>query len=206
MRRPTNCEIEIKLPVSDVSRLICDLRGLNAIPHGRVFEQNTLYDTPDSDLRRAGRLLRIRVETPARASFATAGVGRVIVTSKASPAAKSSAKPRYKEKLERELVIERPRKWSRILISLGFQPGFRYEKFRTVFRLPDIHLDLDETPAGTFLELEGAPKAIDRVAQLLDYSPRDYLRVSYWGIYVFDCRRRGVPPTNMMFNKKKNAK
>jgi len=196
----------MKLPVSDVSSVIRKLRGLNAVAHGRVFEQNTLYDTPDSDLRRTGRSLRIRVETPARSSFSPPGARRTIVTSKATPAGESPAKPRYKEKLERELIIPRLRRWSRILESLGFHSGFRYEKLRTAFRLPDLHVDLDETPAGTFLELEGEAKAIDRVARALGYSPGDYIRSSYWDVYVADCRRRGVSPTNMVFDKKKIAK
>jgi adenylate cyclase class IV len=53
---------------------------------------------------------------------------------------------------------------------LGFRPGFRYEKYRASFRLPNLHVDLDETPAGNFLELEGSPKAIERVAHALGYS------------------------------------
>jgi adenylate cyclase class 2 len=206
VRHATHREIEMKLPVSDVSSLILKLRRLNAIAFGRVFEKNTLYDTPDADLRRTGRLLRIRVETPARSSFSAPGVRSAMVTSKAPPAVQTSAKPRYKEKLERQLIIPGPKRWSRILSSLGFRAGFRYEKFRTAFRLPDIHLDLDETPAGTFLELEGEPKAMDRVARALGYSPGDYLQCTYWDIYVSDCRRRGVSPTNMVFVKKKIAK
>jgi len=42
---------------------------------------------------------------------------------------------------------------------------FRYEKYRTTFRLPDSNawangllIELDETPIGTFVELEGPPR------------------------------------------------
>ena len=86
-----------------------------------------------------------------------------VITSK-SPAP-DSGRSRYKEKLERELVVRSPRGWPANLRSLGFRPGFRYEKFRTTFRLPGLHLDLDETPVGVFLEIEGRPEAIDRVAR-----------------------------------------
>ncbi len=88
------------------------------------------------------------------------------------------------------------------LTSLGFRPTFRYDKFRTTFRLPNLHLDLDETPAGTYLELEGAPKAIDRAAKALGFAKKDYLRATYWDLYVADCRRRGTNPKNMLFRAK----
>src|SRR5215470_16623125 len=52
-------EIEIKLPVRDVPSLLKLLQQLRASSRGRVFEQNTLYDTRASSLRRFGRLLRI---------------------------------------------------------------------------------------------------------------------------------------------------
>ena len=207
MPRATNREIEIKLPVRDVHALIQRLRSLGAVSRGRVFEQNTLYDTSDSDFRRSGRVLRIRTETPIRAgSFRLGTRSRSVITSKAPPIARGRAKPKYKERLEREAVIDHPERWPGMLRSLRFRQGFRYEKFRTSFRLPGLHLDLDETPAGTFLELEGQPKAIDRAAKLLGYSPHDYFRATYWEVYAADCRRRGVRPKNMVFDKKKFAK
>ncbi len=206
MPRATNCETEIKLPIRDVQALILRLRELHAVCHGRVFEQNTLYDTPDSDLRRAGRLLRVRVETPARSRFFPPAAARRVLTSKAPLAGKSAAKPTYKQRLEREVVIPRNQNWPRILSSLGFRAGFRYEKYRTRFRLAGLHLDLDETPAGTFLELEGESKAIDRVAQALGFSAGEYVRATYWQVYAADCRRRGVAATNMVFDRKKIAK
>ena len=190
------------------------LKNLGARYESRVLERNTLYDTPDSDFRSRGALLRIRAETgkpragvqapnPAR-RFAT---HRTILTSKA-PATLRSARDRcYKEKLERELVVPgSPTHWDRKLRSLGLRRGFRYDKIRSTFRLrrfPGLAIELDETPVGTFLELEGLPHAIDRVAHALGYSSRDYYRGSYWDVYLADCRRRGMTPRNMVFDKQK---
>jgi adenylate cyclase, class 2 len=106
---------------------------------------------------------------------------------------------RYKERLERECKIRDPRRWNAILRGLGLRPGFRYEKYRSTFRLPGLHLDLDETPAGVFLELEGSRSSIDRTARALGYDPRDFIRASYWDIYAADCRRRGRATRNMLF-------
>jgi len=195
--RRTVREIEIKLRIRDVPEMVSRLRRLGAHCAGRVFEQNTLYDTPDSDFRRSGRLLRLRVETPARSRSIPGGVRRAVVTSK-SPA---SARSRYKEKLERELAVRFPQKWLALLRSIGFRPGFSYEKYRTSFRLPGLHLDLDETPVGAFLELEGDPRAIDRNARALGFSPRDYIRGTYWDVFQAECHRRGHFPKNMRFHR-----
>ena len=203
--RATHREVEVKLPVGDIRALVRKLRNLGAVNRGRVFERNALYDTPDSTLRTAGRLLRLRVETPARAEWSHAGLGRCFITSKA-PAEPSRTGSRYKERLEREAGIRHPERWPQILHSFGLRSSFVYEKFRTSFRLAGLHLDLDETPVGTFLELEGSGKVIDRVAKSLGYSARDYFCGTYWDVYAADCRRRGVALKNMVFHRKKLAK
>lgn len=197
-RTPTNREIEVKIRITDVPDLIAKLRKIHAACDGRVFEQNTLYDTPDEDFRRAGRLLRLRTETPApsRTLRLPAGTRKTVFTSKApAPGSRS----RYKEKLEREVLVRHPSKWPAQLRAIGFRAGFRYEKYRTTFRLPGIHLDLDETPVGTFLELEGSRRAIDRAARALGFSPRDYIRATYWDLFQASRRRIKRPPRNMTF-------
>jgi adenylate cyclase, class 2 len=209
-RRPTARETEIKLRVADLAALIRKLGSRRARCQGRVLERNVLYDTPESDFRSRGRLLRVRFETPAPSKLVSGGPRCVRITSKTP--APHSARSRYKVKLERELVARSPRGWPANLRSLGFRPGFIYEKFRTTFRLPGdcaaagLHLDLDETPVGAFLEIEGAPKAIDSIARSLGFSPRDYIRATYWDLYAADCRRHGKIPENMVFSREKFAK
>jgi adenylate cyclase class 2 len=210
MARATNREIEIKLRVHDLAALLRALRRIGAASKGRLFERNTIYDTPDSAFRQAGRLLRVRFETPVPRSASAPGTHlvrpklrprRAILTAKAPPhqGGRRSASVRYKERLERELVLHDPTQLARSMTSLGLRPSFIYEKFRSTFELPDLHLDLDETPVGTFLELEGSPRAIDRAARALGFTPRDYFRGTYWDVYAADCRRRGRPLKNMVF-------
>jgi len=196
-RRRTLRETEIKLRVADLPALIRELHRLGAVQHGRVLERNTLYDTPDSDFRLRGLLLRLRLETPAPSKMIRGGLRRSVVTSKAPvPASRWS---RYKQKLEREVEVRSPSRWASALRALGLHPSFRYEKYRTTFRLRGLHLDLDETPVGVFLELEGAPRTIDRVARALGFAFRHYIRGTYWDVYAADCRRRGCAPRNMLF-------
>lgn len=208
--RATTLEIEIKLRIDDIAEILRRLRRIGARGRGRIFERNTLYDTPGGSFRRSGCLLRVRTETPSAAHSLAGGLRRAVLTFKAPPPSQSRGEPdsrrsRYKERAEREMEIERPAAWPRWLRSLGLRPTFRYEKFRTTFRLGRLHLDLDETPVGTYLELEGAPRAIDRTARELGFSPRDYFRGTYWDIYAADCRRRGRVPKNMVFSGRKSA-
>jgi len=203
-KKPTNREIEIKLRVDSLPETIHRLRQIGAVNHGRAFEENTLYDTPDAAFRNSGRLLRLRTETLAN------GQRRALLTAKA-PVSHARHKrpkrgPRHKERLEREATVLDPRRLTRLFRAIGLRPSFRYEKYRTSFRLPGLHLDLDETPVGTFLELEGRPAAIDRVARTLGYSLSDYIRVTYWDLYAADRRRRRLPLKNMVFARTKSRK
>jgi|HubBroStandDraft_6_1064221.scaffolds.fasta_scaffold05097_3 adenylate cyclase class 2 len=202
--RSAALEIEIKLCVADIPSLLRKFRRIGAANHGRVFEQNTLYDTPASDFRRHGLLLRVRTETPApdRANQLPGGARRDVLTFKAPPArltSRTRTRPRYKQRLETELEIQLAADWPRVLRALDLRPAFRYEKYRSSFRLGSLHVDLDETPAGAFLELEGTPRQIDHAARALGYATRDYLQATYWDIYSADCRRRGLIPKNMLF-------
>jgi len=203
--KKTNPEIEIKLRITAIPTILHNINSLGAKTQGRVREQNTLYDTPQSDLRRRKMLLRLRIETPTTPNARFTSSERVILTTKAPLPAphKKNRPPRYKERAEREQVVTKSsRQTAAALIALGFRPAFHYDKFRTTFRLPNLHLDLDETPAGTFLELEGEPKAIDRAAQALGFTKKAYLRSTYWELYAADCRRRGTNPKNMLFPAK----
>lgn len=190
-------EIEVKIRVRDVAALLQRLRRLGARSRGRVLERNVLFDTPKSRFRLSGRLLRVRMKVPAPSKGLRAGRRGAVVTFKAP--VPSGLKSRYKENLEKEAPVRDPSRFERTLRSLGFVSGFTYEKYRTSLRLGDLHLDLDQTPVGVFLELEGASRAIDRAAHAMGFEARDYIRSTYWDLYVAECRRRGRIPRNMVF-------
>src|SRR3989442_1922830 len=93
-----------------------------------------------------------------------------------------------------------------IVEAVGLRGWFRYEKYRTSFQLPatrrwaaGLHVELDETPIGNFLELEGPTQAIDRAAELLGYSPRDYVTQSYLALFLGESRKQGTPAPDMVF-------
>jgi adenylate cyclase class 2 len=213
-------EIEVKLRVRDIAALRRQLHRLRAKALPRVFERNILYDTPTSDLRESGKLLRIRIETPSpigrtrarRANMrnaARSGAGsRGILTYKApiSTSVDASSRARYKEREEIEVEFHPADSLDAIFAALALRPGFRYEKFRSSYRLRTIaglHLDLDETPIGNFLELEGSPAAIDRAARILGFALEDYITGTYWDLYIADCRGRNITPGDLVFKTPK---
>ena len=207
-------EIETKLRVADVPalrRLLKRLRARVIVP--RTHESNTLYDTAGKALIRRGELIRIRIEQPAGrgAKRRPTRDSKAILTFKGpvrkSPISKttgrgSKTRPYFKVREEIEISLDDGGKMAEILRALGLRPGFRYEKFRTTYALPGIRnlkVELDETPVGSFLELEGHTAAIDRAARLLGYGRSEYITQTYGALYIADCRRRGMSPANMLF-------
>jgi adenylate cyclase class 2 len=179
-------EIEIKLRVEDArsARRLLRTTGF-VVSRPRVFEANTVLDTPNLSLRTAASLLRIRA------------AGRVAtITYKGKP------KPgRHKTREELEVTVDKPKEMMAIVERLGYRPVFRYEKYRTEFHQPrraGVAM-LDETPLGVFLELEGTPHWIDRTAHRLGFQEKDYITSSYGRIYLDWCASNGRKPGDMTF-------
>lgn len=204
-------EIEIKLRVKDPAALRRRLARLKLRPAGRVHERNTLFDTPPGGLAQHGQLLRIRQETlPGKPRAA-----RDAILTYKGPAAPAAEKPRagkgrYKIREELEAAVPDPESLRLILERLGLRGWFQYEKYRTTYRpsailawATGLQVELDETPIGVFLELEGPPEAIDRAAALLGYNTSEYITKSYLVLYLDHCRQQGVPAGDMLFPRKK---
>lgn len=179
-------ETEIKLSVESADAARRKLRAAGFRVHkGRVFEANTVFDTEDQKLRNARLLLRVREA----GKVCTLTYKGVPVTGK------------HKSREEQELIVPDAKVMAAILGGLGFRPAFRYEKFRTELKQPKTHgtATVDETPIGVFVELEGTPEWIDRVAGQLQFTDRDYITYSYSTLYLNWCKDHGVEPSNMVF-------
>lgn len=87
-----------------------------------------------------------------------------------------------------------------ILEELGFRVWFRYQKYREEFALDDVIVAVDETPLGTFVEIEGGERGIGAIAGMLGRSPSDYVLDSYRGLFIRHCEEHGRPPTDMLFD------
>ncbi len=212
-------EREIKLKIDDEKAFRRLLKKLGALPvgagSGRVHEENVIFDTPQGGLARHGQLLRIRTVTPEgnRKSQKEKLKPQVVLTFKKPVArpATTDAKPvpdgSHKVREEIEMEVTDAASLTTIFEGLGMSGWFRYEKYRTTYRLPasrawarGLLIELDETPIGTFVELEGPAPAIDRAAAELGYSKHDYVLKNYLTLYVEECRRKGVQPAHMVFS------
>ncbi|HXH68253.1 MAG TPA: class IV adenylate cyclase [Candidatus Limnocylindrales bacterium] len=215
-------EIEIKLAIRNGKALARALKRLGVKPANpkapRMHEMNVIFDTPDGGLAKHGQLLRIRTESPdpvKKGSKSKVG-GRTLLTFKSPPEALAigdvgpSADRRHKVREEIETELTDGATMRRIFEGLGLRGWFRYEKYRTTYIVPGRHawakgllIEVDETPIGTFVELEGRAEAIDRAAKELGYSARDYVLKNYLVLYLEDCKRRGEQPKDMVFGARK---
>ncbi len=179
-------EIEIKVAVDEAAAVVRRLEEFGAtLEQSRSFEDNVLLDRPDRELTRAGRLLRVR-------EFA----GRSILTAKA-PAA--DEREGFKVRREEESIVPDGATMRAALEDAGFETLWRYQKWRTVYRWRSTEIVVDETPAGAFLEVEGEPADIDRVAAELDVDPARRLTGTYRDVWEAWCERHGEPVGDMVF-------
>jgi len=183
---PENREIEIKLraPNPESASELLLTNGFS-LAKERVYERNVLFDTPARQLQDAGELLRVREAGP-DCKLTFKGVG--------TPG-------RYKSREELELDLSSARTFEQILHRLGFQRTFLYEKYRTEFQCDGSPgtVTLDETPIGTFLELEGDPQWIDATAAGLGFREEDYITRSYGRLYLEWCAEHGQLPGDMVW-------
>jgi adenylate cyclase class 2 len=179
-------ETEIKLAVKDAPSARRVLRAAGfVVAQRRVFESNTVFDTPEFSLRASSCLLRIRE---------AGGVATLTYKGQPDPG-------KYKSREELELRIDNAAAMTTIVERLGYRRVFRYEKYRTEFHQPRRTgvATLDETPVGVYLELEGTPQWIDRTARRLEFQEADYITASYGRLYVDWCAAHGHTPGDMTF-------
>ena len=184
--------------------------------HGQLLRIRTerLGKSRSSMRRRAkGKTEKERVvltfKSPAmgESELASAGAGAAVGTQGASGAHRRLEHvSRHKVREEIEVEVADAATLAKIFHGLGLKGWFRYEKYRTTYALPasarwasGLLIELDETPIGSFVELEGAPEAIDRAAISLGFSPKDYVLKNYLQLHIEDCRRRGQEPHDMVF-------
>lgn len=188
-----NSEIELKFPLPDPQALQTLLPTLGfQLVTPRTFEHNTLYDNPARDLRSRREILRIRQY----GDVAT-------VTHKRLPDQPDDT-TRYKIRIETETTVAEPDALDEIFRQLGYAPAFTYEKHRTEWSsaLPDGvtgHLVIDETPIGTYVELEGPTAWIDQTLATLHIDHSTCLTDSYGKLFLDWKQRTGSPAENLTF-------
>ena len=172
-------ETEVKIRVDEASlvEIRARLSELGSRPLAkRAKEENLLFDFSDRRLEREGCALRLRAYGE-----------ESLLTFKG----KARADSRLKEREEIETLVSDGSATRELLCSLGLGVSFRYAKYREIHELglsgEKVVFCLDETPVGTFVEIEGPEAAIDEAAALFGWGSEVFVRTNYVELY-----RRGA--------------
>jgi adenylate cyclase class 2 len=165
-----NSEIEVKFYISNLEEMETKLNRFDAeMLRHRSQEYNLRFDTPNGDLARSIRVLRLRQDNETHLTYKGPGIIRDGI--------------RYREEIEVEVSsFEDMRS---IIEALGYQVSIIYEKYRCVFALDNVLVTLDEMPYGNFIEIEGPDSDSIRIVSEklgLDWSknvPFSYIQLFY---------------------------
>jgi len=178
-------ETEIKIEIEDVAGFCKQLDALNpGVVSDRHFEDNFLLDFPDQKLKSGRCLLRIR--------FAE---GQGCLTFKGPPRTDGI----FKTREELETGIEDGTILLQVLEQIGMRVSFRYQKYRREFTLDGVHVAVDETPIGNYVEFEGSEEGIRSLARKMKVAESRFLRLSYYSLYLEYCKGAGKDPGFMIF-------
>ena len=158
--------------------------ALGGVSRGeRRLQQDTLFDTASGALRAAGVTLRVRHEPDG-----------VTLTCK-GPVQPGPLKVREED----ETRVADPRALRAMLARLGYEPWFRSDKYREEFAIGATTVAVDDTPIGSFIEIEGDEAEVLRLAEALGTVGGAPITDSYRYLYLRDCEHRGVAPADMTF-------
>ena len=183
-------EREVKIRFRDPDHARAALATIGAVPlRSRRLQDDTLYDTRDNTLRAKRAVVRLRREPD-----------RAYVTYK-GPVQPGPMKMRE----EQETEVADAEVLRRVLQELGLEAWFRYQKFREEFEAPGVVIALDETPVGTYIEIEGSEEGILTVTDALGCSPADFILDSYRGLFAAFAQAHNLTVRDMLFDASDGA-
>jgi adenylate cyclase class 2 len=179
-------EREVKLRFDNPEQARALILAAGATPlRCRRLQEDALLDTEDETLRRRRCVLRIRTEA-----------GKSLLTFK-GPVQPS----RMKMRDEFETVVSDGEVLQRVLEELGLHVWFRYEKYREEYAAADVTIAVDETPVGTYVEIEGGERGILAMTEALGRTAADFILDSYRGLFIQHREKYGIGNTNMVFQE-----
>ena len=184
-------EREIKLRFDDPEAARAAVIAAGGTPlRGRRLQEDCLLDTADGLLRERGSVLRVRHgvrHEPADLQGTGAAVG--------DEAARGARNRRRRRDAGAAHAggARLPRLVPLSEVPRGVRPG------------QTSIIAIDETPVGTYVEIEGGERGIATATEALGRGPADYLLDSYRGLFVRHCQERGLPVTDMLFDRRAQA-
>ena len=179
-------EREVKLRFDSPEEARAAILAAGATPlRCRRLQEDALLDTDDETLRRRRCVLRIRTEA-----------GKSLLTFK-GPVQPGTMKIRD----EYETVISDGEVLQRVFEELGLHVWFRYEKYREEYAAEDVTIGLDETPVGTYVEIEGGEEGILVMTRALGRTAADFILDSYRGLFIQHREKYGFGHIHMVFRE-----
>ena len=179
-------EREVKLRFDSPEEARAAILAAGATPlRCRRLQEDALLDADDESLRRRRCVLRVRTEA-----------GRSLLTFK------GPAKPgTMKIRAEYETVVGDGEAPQQVLEELGLHVWFRYEKYREEYAAADVTIALDETPVGTYVEIEGDENGIHAMTRALGRTADDFILHSYRRLFIQYREEYGLSRTHMVFRE-----
>lgn len=178
----TSVEKEIKILITDISKLVSQLKHHHAVMIGLTKEKTFRFDSPDQNLAKSGLFLRLR-----------SGFKNVITLKE-----KKQKDKKYKIRVETELEIGDLKNMSYILKLIGFSHIKIMEKYRINFKYKRVILSLDELPFGTYLEIEGTENQIKSVMKDFGFNTDEVIPDTYWALFA-KTKQKSNKPGDMIF-------
>ena len=179
-----NREIEAKFYVRNLKAVEMRLLSLKArLVSKRTHETNLRFDTSTGDLKRDGRVLRLRRDDEIRLTYKEDGK----LTAGAH------------DRREIEFTVGDFDSAKQFIEALGYEVIFMYEKYRTTYELDGSHIMLDELPYGNFVEIEGDLDLLKPIAKKLGLNWDTAIPSSYAALFEHVCKVRGLKFHDLSF-------
>ena len=184
MPGPIEREIKLAYDSPDEARRAIEALGATGRRERRL-QQDSLLDRETSTLMDRQHTLRVRRDGE-----------RAWLTFKGAPIPGPT-----KAREELETAVDDADRVLRILERLGFDVRFRYEKYREEYAIGTLVITIDDTPIGTFVELEGDERDVLDTAARLGRSPDDFILVSYQELFSRYRETTGSTARHMCFDE-----
>ena len=175
-------EIKLSFPSTASAREAVSSLGASSV-RARRLQNDKLLDWPDGRLQKRQCVLRVRED-----------INSAWLTFKGPPKISE-----VKAREEFETLIDNAALLLIILERLGLNVWFHYQKYREEFEHNDVIIAIDETPIGTFLELEGNESNILETVQAMGRTREEYVLDSYRSLFVKNRSKRNLNIKHMLF-------
>lgn len=177
-------ETEVKFLVTRLRGLQERLVALNAaLVEPRTHELNLRFDNSQGSLTSTGQVLRLRRDSRIRLTYKDAG----------------QVQAGAMQRREVEIEVGDFQSARDLLVSLGYEVVFVYEKYRSTYALERAQVMLDELPYGDFAEIEGETDAIRQAVGQLGLIWNRAVMRSYYSLFESLRRERALPFRDLTF-------